>query len=158
MPMIQTTWAAKPAPGQVGRRANMEEWNTLTRIAEVAGIGFAEPVQRGTGADQVVPFTTGKFLGLTECDYTIGTDSPGDPITFPVGWNTPVNEFGVLWAKAVGACTQGGFVYWNPTTKGYSNTTSGTLIPNAEFDSSAINGGIVKIRLRRIPAAPPAAP
>lgn len=158
MPMIQTTWAAKPAPGQVGRRANMEEWNTLTRIAEVEGIGFAEPVQRGTGADQVVPFTTGKFLGLTECDYTIGTDAPGDPITFPVGWNTPVNEFGVLWANANGTCTQGGYVYWDAADKGYSDDDGGTLIPNAEFDSSAAAGDIVKIRLRRIPAAPPAAP
>lgn len=158
MPMIQTTWAAKPAPGQVGRRANMEEWNTLTRIAEVANIGFGEPVQRGTGADQIVPFTTGNFLGLTECDYTAVGGPVGSPAVFPVGWNTPVNEFGVMWVNATGTCTAGGLVYWDATAKGYSNTDTGTLIPNSEFDSSATAGGIVKIRLRRIPAAPPAAP
>lgn len=51
MPMIQPEIYAKPAAGIVGRRANMEEWNTVTRLTAAAGIGFGEPVQRGASAD-----------------------------------------------------------------------------------------------------------
>ncbi len=155
MPIIQTEIKVKPAPGMVGRRANMEEWNTITRIASAAGIGFGEPVQRGTSADLIAAFTTGKFLGITEADMTAVDGPVGSPEVFPQGYNTPVCEYGVIWGNAIGTCTAGGLVYWSAASKGYTDTAaSNTLIPNAEFDSAAATGGIVKIRLRRIPAAP----
>ncbi|UXA66018.1 DUF2190 family protein [Xanthomonas prunicola] len=156
MPMLQTTWAEKPLPGTAGRRANSEEWNTITRVAQVAGIGFGHPVQRGTADDQANKFTTGKFLGITEQDVTV-VDGPVDAAQeYPLGANLPICDMGTIWAKASGACTAGGLVYWDAAAKGYSNTASGTLIPGAEFDSTAAANGVVKIRLRRTPAAPAA--
>lgn len=157
MPIIQPAILLKPAAGMVGRRANMEEWNTVTRLTTAAGIGFGEPVQRGASADLIAPFTTGKFLGITEADVTVVEGAPGAAAVFPAGYNTPVCDMGVIWGKAVGTCTAGGFVYWNVAGKGYTDTAaSNTLVPNAEFDSAAAANGIVKIRLRRVPAAPAA--
>lgn len=157
MPMIQPEIYAKPAAGIVGRRANMEEWNTVTRLTAAAGIGFGEPVQRGASADLIAPFTTGKFLGITEADMTAVDGAPGAAAVYPAGYNTPVCDMGVIWGKAAGTCTAGGLVYWSASSKGYTDTAaSNTLVPNAEFDSSAAANGIVKVRLRRVPAAPAA--
>ncbi len=154
MPMIQKEWAAKPLPGAVGRRANMEEWNTITRTAGAAGIGFAHPVQRGTSDDQVVPLTTGNFLGISEADQTLIDGPVGTQAVYPVGSELPVCEKGVIWARAVGTCTAGNPVYWDSAADGYANDSSKTLIPGAEFDNSAAANGLVKIRLRRNPATP----
>lgn len=151
MPMIQTEWAAKPQPGVVGRRANMEEWNTITRIAEVAGIGFGHPVQRGTEDDQVAPFGEGNFLGIAEADQTAVDGPVGSPLVYAEGANVPVCEKGVLWCLASGACTAGSPVYWTGT--GYADAGD-SLIPGAEFDSTAVADAPVKIRLRRNPASP----
>jgi hypothetical protein len=134
----------------------MEEWNGLTGLAEDTAanpIGFAQPVMRGTAGEQVKKYNgTGVFRGLTEADVTIGAD------TYPEGYNVPVMESGVIWALAGGACTAGTPVYWIAASGKYTSTaTSNTLIPNAEFDSAAAaDGDLVLIRLRRIPAAPPA--
>lgn len=152
MPPIQTEFNRFMEAGAVGRRVNMEEWNTLTGLAEdveANPIGFAQPVMRGTDGEQVKLYDgTGVFRGLTEADVTI------DGQTFPEGYNTPVMESGVIWAMAGAACTAGGPVYWDAATGKYSDTNTDDLIPNAEFDSSAGADELVKIRLRRIPAAP----
>ncbi|MFC6487358.1 structural cement protein Gp24 [Nitratireductor sp. GCM10026969] len=153
MPPLQTTIPNEMAAGMVGRRQNMEEWNGLTGLAEdvtANPIGFAQPVMRGTAGEQVKKYDgAGVFRGITEADVTLGAD------TYPEGYNTPVMESGVIWALAGGACTAGGPVYWAASTGRYSDTNTDTLIPNAEFDSAAAaDGDLVKIRLRRIPAAP----
>lgn len=156
MPPLQTTIPTEMAAGVVGRRQNMEEWNTLTGIAEdvtANPIGFAQPVMRGTGGEQVKKYDgSGVFRGLTEADVTLGAD------TYPEGYNVPVMEMGVIWALAGGACTAGSPVYWIAASGKYTSTVgTNTLIPNAEFDSAAAaDGDLVKIRLRRIPAAPAA--
>jgi hypothetical protein len=108
MPMIQPEIYAKPAAGIVGRRANMEEWNTVTRLTTAAGIGFGEPVQRGASADLIAPFTTGEFLGITEADMTAVDGAPGAAAVYPAGYNTPVCDMGVIWGKAAGTCTHNG--------------------------------------------------
>lgn len=151
MAMLQTEWASQPQPGAVGRRANMEEWNTITRIAEEGGIGFAHPVQRGSGDDHAAPFTDGNFLGIVEADQSAVDGPVGSPLEYAEGANIPVCEVGVLWARADGDCTAGGLVYW--TGDGYADAGD-TLIPGAEFDSTATDGSLVKVRLRRTPAIP----
>lgn len=128
----------------------MEEWNGFTGIAQAGGIGIAEPVQDGTIGEQVAPFTTGKFRGLTEW-----SPDTGETATFPAGANVPVTESGVIAGAAYQNCTKRTPVYWNATNRGYTSTAgSNTLIPNAEFDATVSAGGIVPIRLRRIPPAP----
>jgi len=149
MPPIQTTFADRPASYAKGRRVNMEEWNGFTCQAQVAGIGIGEPVQDGTTGEQVNPFTSGKFRGITE--WTPDTTEAG---VFPINANMPVTESGVIGGSAYQACTKRTLVYWNAANKGYTSTVgTNTLIPNAEFDATVSAGGIVPIRLRRIPPA-----
>lgn len=150
MPPLQTVFNDRPAQYAKGRRVNMEEWNGFTGIAQAAGIGIAEPVQDGTTGEQVAAFTTGVFRGLTEW-----TPDVGEAETFPVNANVPVTESGVIAGTAYQNCTKRTPVYWNAANKGYTSTAgSNTLIPNAEFDATVSAGGLVPIRLRRIPAAP----
>ena len=149
MPPIQTVYKDRPAAYAKGRRVNMEEWNGFTGIAQAAGLGIGEPVQDGTTDEQVAAFTSGKFRGLTEW-----TPETGETATFPVGANVPVTESGVIAGAAYQNCTKRTPVYWNATNKGYTSTAgTNTLIPNAEFDATVAAGGIVPIRLRRIPPA-----
>lgn len=149
---IQTTFSDRPAAYAKGRRVNMEEWNGFTGIAQSGGIGIAEPVQDGAVGEQVMPFTTGRFRGLTEW-----SPETGETATFPQYANVPVTESGVIAGAAYQNCTKRTPVYWNATNRGYTSTAgSNTLIPNAEFDATVSAGGIVPIRLRRIPPAPAA--
>lgn len=127
----------------------MEEWNTLTGIAQVAGIGLAEPMQDASAGEQVAPFITGKFRGLTE--WPPSADVNG---VFPINANVPVCESGVIAGADCQTCTKRTPVYWNAANKGYTSTAgSNTLIPTAEFDANAAAGGLIPIRLRRIPPA-----
>ena len=149
---LQTSYAQYMDAGAVGRRANMEEWNTITCLAEDVTsnpIGFAQPVMRGSADEKVKKYDgSGSFRGLTEADVTLGAQN------YPEGANTPVCESGVIWALAGDTCTAGESVGWDSSTGKYENGSStNTIIPNAEFDSSAASGQLVKIRLRRIPAA-----
>lgn len=154
MPPLQLTYPETMAPYALGRRVNMEEWNTLTGLAQVDTIGFAEPVQDGTTGEQVAPFTSGKFRGITEADYGINVATPTTAARFPIGANVPVCESGVIAGLAVGTCTKRTPVYWVAASRGYTSTAStNTLIPNAEFDATVSSGGLVPIRLRRIPPA-----
>ncbi|MHC5307517.1 structural cement protein Gp24 [Bartonella sp. LJL80] len=147
---FQTNYKTTMDAGLVGRRVNMEEWNTVTCLAENTGtypINYGQPVQRGTAGEQVRKLANGIFRGITELDQTTGDES------YSEGYNVPVMESGVIWVAAGGVCTIGGEVKWNPATEQYSDAGTVT-IPNAEFDSSATAAGdIVKVRLHRIPGA-----
>lgn len=149
---LQTTYSELPAIGQVGRRVNMEEWNTITRTLETGNVGFAQPVQRGTGDHGCVIFSAGTFLGLTEADPTKAHTVPDrfEPLD-----SVPIMRSGVIWAVALSACSDGNLVYWNAATGKYTNTSAGNvLIPNAEFETSATAlDQLVAIRLNVVPHA-----
>jgi hypothetical protein len=153
MPILQSTIKSKMAIGAIGRRANMEEWNTITRISENATIGFAVPVQRGANlANGIVPFTTGKFLGITEQDETaFGNYVDSMPsMLYPRGYNVPVCDMGVINALAIGTCTAGNPAYYG--SGGWTDTAGGnTKVPSVEFETSAAAAGIVQLRIRRTP-------
>ncbi len=59
----------------VGRRANMEEWNTITRTKEGSGtLAFGVPVMPGTGAHScvILDATNGRnVLGITETSQVL---------------------------------------------------------------------------------------
>lgn len=156
MPPLQTTFPLEQPAYALGRRVNMEEWNTITGIAQVATLGFGEPVQDGTTGEQVTAFTSGDFRGITEADMSVNvafTAGVPDAARFPVGANVPVCENGVIAGLAQGTCTKRTAVYWVAASRGYTSTVgSNTLIPNAEFDATVSAGQLVPIRLRRVPA------
>lgn len=151
---LQTTYSEFPVAGQVGRRVNMEEWNTITRTLTTGNVGFAQPVQR-SGDHGCVIFSTGSFLGLTEADPTKAHTTPD---RFEPTDSVPIMKEGVMWAVALSACTLGGLVYWNAASGKYTSTSaSNVLIPNAEFETAATAlDQLVQIRLKTVPAAPAA--
>lgn len=151
---LQTTYTEFMPIGQVGRRVNMEEWNAITRTLESASaVKFAVPVQRGTGDHGCVIFTTGDFLGVTEANPTLFNNTADQYEQYN---NVAIMESGVMWVPVgVGGSAQGVPAYYIAATGLWTQTASGNVaIPGAEFDSTAIAGGLAKLRLRRaVPAA-----
>lgn len=151
---LQTSFSEFMPVGSVGRRANMEEWNTITRtLSSVAPVGFAVPVMRGTTPHSCIAYTgTGSFLGLTEANSVLGHVTPDRYEQYD---SVAICKMGVMWVKAGGATTAGGPVYYTAATGLYSNTAAGNiLIPNAEFENTGVNGDLVGVRILHVPAIP----
>lgn len=125
--------------------------------ATIAGIGpftIADPGTDAAVGDQMtitVSSDAEGFIGITEADLTLG--HPTTPDSFLQDDNVPVMDMGVIWVVAgVGGATRGRKAYFNVATKKYTMTATDYAIRGGEFDSTAIADGLVKLRLRRVPA------
>ncbi len=135
----------------VGRRVNMEEWNTITQTVEGAtAIGFGQPVVAGTGRDTVVPLSaTGQnIVGITEADPTL--PRPGD--SYNQYDNVAVCEIGVIGVLLGANVTRGAQARFDITNKVWTGAAaSGTVltIPGAQFDEAGSSGAVGVVRYRR---------
>lgn len=136
----------------VGRRVNMEEWNTFTRTKEGAGsLGFGVPVMPGTGDHTCVELdaTTGRnVLGITEAALTL--PRPGD--NYQQYDNVGVCESGVIGVLLGANVTKGAQARWNTANKTWTGAAqSGTVvtIPGAQFEEAGSSGAVGAIRYRR---------
>ncbi|MEF3124503.1 structural cement protein Gp24 [Rhizobium leguminosarum] len=135
----------------VGRRVNMEEWNTITRSLEGAtALGFGQPAVAGTGAHTCVPLSaTGQnILGVTEADPTL--PRPGD--AFAQYDTVPICESGVIGVLLGANVTRGAQARFDITNKVWTGAAaSGTVltIPGAQFDEAGSSGAVGKLRYRR---------
>lgn len=136
----------------VGRRANMEEWNTITRTKEGAGsLAFGVPVMPGTGAHTcvIVDATDGRnVLGITEAVLT--NPRPGD--TYEQYDNVAICEvgvIGVLLGANVTAGAQARFNTANGTWTGAAQSATVITIPGAQFEEAGSNGSVGLVRYRR---------
>lgn len=135
----------------VGRRVNMEEWNTITRSLEGAtALGFGQPAVAGTGAHTTVPLSaTGQnILGITEADPTL--PRPGD--AYVQYDNVPICESGVIGVLLGANVTKGAQARFDITNKVWTGAAaSGTVltIPGAQFDEAGSSGAVGKLRYRR---------
>lgn len=155
MPPLQTTYNKKPAAGIPGRRATMEEWNTVT-LTSTAVVRFGAPVEANGEGKCKEWDGTGDYLGIAEANQVNYQGAPGDAGygQYAAYQEVPVNDMGNIWGLAgTGGCTYKGPVYWNAAGNYYTDTSSGNiLVPNAEFDSAAAAGAVVRIKHRRVPA------
>lgn len=152
---LQTTYSEQMPIGQVGRRANMEEWNTITRSLEGATpLKFGVPVQEGVADHTCVIFSTGDFIGVSEASVTLVHNTVDQ---FEQYDSVPVCETGVIWVTAgVGGATKRSQAYFIAATGLWTSTAAGAvLVPGAEFDTAGAAGSLVKLRVRR--QVPPAA-
>lgn len=151
---LQTTYTENMAPGSLGRRANMEEWNTITRSLEGTDpLLFAVPVQEGTAEHTCAIFTTGNFIGVSEANVVLGHDTPDQYQQYD---SVAICESGVIWVGVgVGGATKRTQAYFIAATGLWTSTAAGAvLVPGAEFDSTAAAGSLAKLRVRRqVPAA-----
>jgi len=140
----------------VGRRGNMEEWNTISRTFETAPpavLPFGAPVQRGAGEHGVVAFTTGDFLGIAEASFVL--PHPGDH--YEQYDTVGVCEVGVIGVLVGTPVTQGTPARWNATTQRWVTTAPGAgiyAVPGAEFETDGPAESVQLVRLRRtVPAS-----
>lgn len=131
----------------LGRRVNMEEWNTRTGVA-AGDIGFATPVEAGPlGGQQVKAFDgAGVILGITEADLVL--PHPGDK--FVAYDNVPYNESGVIGVKVVGAVTKDAPAFFDTTAQAFvaADTATSFPVPGATFDAAGADE-ILPLRYRR---------
>lgn len=149
---LQTSYSQFQPAGYPGLRANMENWNGLTRVA-TATIAFGAPGQR-SGDGQVAPLASGgEFLGIAIAHHVV-TSTNAD--SYGQYDNVPLADEGEIWALADAAIAVGAALNFNTATGRYTTAaTSGTVIavPGAEADIAASGAGaLFKIRLRRVPS------
>lgn len=136
----------------VGRRVNMEEWNTFTHTKEgAATLGFGVPVMPGTGANTCVELdaTTGRnVLGITEAMPTL----PHTGDAYAQYDNVPVCEIGVIGVLLGANVTRGAQARWNTANKtwtGAAQSATVVTIPGAQFDEAGTSGDVGVVRYRR---------
>lgn len=135
----------------VGRRANMEEWNTITRTLEgVTALGFGVPVIAGTGAHTCAPLTAAaqNVLGITEASLTL--PRPGDQ--YAQYDNVAICESGVIGVLLGANVTKGAqarFNVSNGTWTGAAASATVLTIPGAQFDEAGSSGAVGIVRYRR---------
>lgn len=134
----------------VGRRVNMEEWNSITKTAESA-INFGVPVMPGTGADTcvVLDATNGRnVLGITEASATL----PHTGDAYAQYDNVTVCEsgvIGVLLGANVTAGAQARFNTSDGTWTGAAQSATVVTIPGAQFNKAGSSGSVGVVRYRR---------
>lgn len=147
--------------GVVGYSSDMQKENVRTFIASgvadgaATKIGFGQPVIRGTEEKTIVPYTgTGSIVGITMARPDV------DPAEgFANGDNVPVLNEGQIWVYASGDCTAGSGVAFDPATGGFEDATvtpgeggdpdTTNALEGFVFDSSATEGGVVRLQVAR---------
>lgn len=143
------TYKENITPYALGRRANMEEWNTITRTAN-GQIGFAVPVRASVVPHMCVEVAAGgeNVLGITEASQVL--PHPGD--FYAEGDNVAICESGVIGVRLGSNVTVGDIARWNTANKTWTSAAqSATVvtIPGAQFEVAGTNGSIGLIRYRR---------
>jgi hypothetical protein len=143
-----------PGSRMRGRRANAEQWNTVSRTFETssnAQLPFGVPAVAGSGRMGCVALTAAgqNVLGITEAHQVL--PRPGD---YYLQFDTvPICEFGVMNVEVGDAVVKGAQARFNVTSgKWTDSAASATVltIPGAFFDESGgADGEILPIRYRR---------
>lgn len=134
----------------VGRRINMEEYNTLTRTAEGA-IAFGIPVIAGSGEHGTVAIdaTTGRnVLGISEASQVL----PHTGDAYAQYDNVSICESGVIGVLLDDAVVKGAQARFNTVSGKWTDAAqSATVvtIPGAQFEYTGKAGEVGAVRYRR---------
>lgn len=137
----------------VGRRVNMEEWNTFTRTnSSAVNIGFGEPVMQSNVAHSCVPLDADNgrnVLGIAEASLV--NPHPGD--FYERYDSVGVCEVGVIGVKiGAAAVTVGLPARWDTVNKVWTaaaQSATVVTIPGAQFEASADANSVGAVRYRR---------
>lgn len=148
MPPLQTVYRDNQPAYSLGRRVNMEEWNTSTFVnTQSANIAFGVPVVADGGEIGTKNLTAAgeNILGITEADLTVGG-------AFAKGDNVPVCEVGCIAVELGANVTRGAQARFDLTAKKWTGgAASATVmtIPGAQFDEAGVSGQLGVVRYRR---------
>lgn len=137
----------------VGRRINMEEWNTITRTLEGEDVelGFGVPAIQGVGYHTCIPMTAAgdeNVLGITEASLVL--PHPGDNYEqYDSVGICEVGVIGVLLGEDVEKGTPARFSTADNTWTGAAQSATVISIPGAEFEEDGVAGAVGAIRYRR---------
>lgn len=152
MPM---NFAQTIAAYAVGRRANMEEWNAITRTnSGAAAIPFGVPVVPGTTDHScvILTATAQNILGISETSQVqphVG-DNHAQYENVPV---CTMGVIGVLLGANVTKGAQARFNMANGTWTGAAQSATVATIPGAQFEEDGVSGAVGVIRyLRPVPS------
>lgn len=137
----------------VGRRANMEEWNTFTRTNSSATvIPFGSPVMASNVTHSCIALdaTTGRdVLGIAEANQVL----PHTGDAYERYDNVAICEVGVIGVKIGATAVQTGqAARWDTANKVWTaaaQSATVVTIPGAQFDESAAANSIGIVRYRR---------
>lgn len=136
----------------VGRRGNMEEWNTITRTLEGAtSLGFGKPAIMGVGDHTCLPLTAAaqNVLGITEANLVL--PRPGDE--YDQYDNVAICEVGVIGVQ-LGAdpVAKGAIARFDVTNQVWTDAAASATvltIPGAQFETAGAANAVVLLRYRR---------
>lgn len=134
----------------VGRRANSEEWNTVTRTLQTGTLPFGAPAVAGSAAHSVVALTAAgqNIIGISEAVQTL--PRPGDG--FIQYDNVPLCDMGVIGVLLDDDVVAGAAARFNVTTQKWTDAAaSGTVftVPGAQFEEAGTTGMVGVVRFRR---------
>lgn len=134
----------------VGRRTNMEEWNTITRVAE-GTIGFGVPAMAGVDEQTALALdaTNGRnVLGITEASQVL----PHTGDNYVQYDNVAICEVGVIGVQLGADVTKGQVARFNTangTWTGAAQSATVVSIPGAQFEFDGKSGTVGAVRYRR---------
>lgn len=136
----------------VGRRTNMEEWNTITRVLEgTATLGFGVPAMPGTGEQtcKALDATNGRnVLGITEASQVL----PHTGDAYQQYDNVAICESGVIGVLLGADVSKGDVARFNTASGTWTNGAQSTIvvtIPGAQFEFDGKSGTVGAVRYRR---------
>lgn len=139
----------------VGRRANMEEWNAITRTNSGAtAIPFGVPVVPGSTEHScvILTATAQNILGISEASLVqphVG-DNHAQYESVPV---CTMGVIGVLLGADVTEGAQARFNLSNSTWTGAAQSATVATIPGAQFAEAGTSGGVGVVRyVRPVPS------
>ncbi len=153
---VQTTYTQYMTVAQNGMPASTSGWDIDTKICEDVGglgIGFGLAVSQGSlHGDRSAclgTFSGGNFVGITVADPTLPNIRAGFTDKYQDTDNMSVLVRGDIWVIAHEAVSAGDAGYFNATTGllGNSNLTTGTIIEDARWMTTAVAGSLAVLRL-----------
>lgn len=140
----------------VGRRANGEEWNAITKTKYGAGtLAFGVPVMPGTDPDTcvIVDATNSRnVLGITEASQTL----PHTGDAYEQHDNVAICTMGVIGVLLDDDVVAGAQARFNTGTGKWTDAAQSSTvitIPGAQFDEDGASGAVGIVRyLRPVPS------
>lgn len=135
----------------VGRRINMEEWNSITRSLEgEAPLGFGVPAIAGAGKHSCLPLAAAgeNVLGITEAVSTL----PHTGDAYLQYDNVTICERDVIGVLLGANVTKGAVARFDVNSKTWTGAAASATvltIPGAEFEEDGTSGTVGAVRYRR---------
>lgn len=152
---VQTSYSRYYGEAFEGQKADMEAWNTVSKLNKgTAVIPFGRAVFTDGDDGMKLPVTgstAAQFIGITMRELTRAYTTP--QATPAIGavpkYDSTVMTMGVIWVKPAVAVVKDDPVYVILADGTFTNVagTTNVLVPNAQFVSTAAAGSLAKVSL-----------